>query len=193
MRKTHQMLFGLAIGAACAAGGAAPPPQAKAEPMDACALLNPSEITAVINVPVEAGVRRDIGAMADGTYGSTCLWTVRLAEPAPENPAAPLGGKSFVILNVIRWPAGAGLAHTFLDSFRSAAQRGELPAPPSPRKFGDDALWWGDGLAIARKDVAFGISVFIPASKPARPGIREEQLAPRILARLDQVGTTRHD
>ena len=174
------------------AGIAATPASDKlAEPIDACALLEDSEIAAVIGLAVEAGERRDVGSLPDGTYSSTCIWTVRLEKPAQENPSAPFGGKSFVILSAIQWPVGSALAHTFLDSFYAASQRGEIPGKVSPRKFGDDALWWGDGLAVVRENVAFGISVFVPSSPAARPGVREEQLAPHILGRLDESANRR--
>ena len=91
-----------------------------------------------------------------------------------------------MILHVIRWPAGSGLVHMFLDSFYQASLQDEIPGKPQPRAIGDDALWWGDGLAVTRGDVGFGVSVFVSDSTHARPGIREEQLAHNILKRLDE-------
>jgi hypothetical protein len=152
--------------------------------VDACALLTPAEVTQVIGLPVSSGVRRDQGLQPNGSYSSTCVWTINIDLEEPKNPRAPLGGRSFVILNAIQWPAGSGLARTFLEGFHAAAANGEIPSKPVPRKFGDEALWWGDGLAVRVEDVSFGLSVFMPKKKAPRPGHYEEQLAPRIVERL---------
>ena len=109
--------------------------------VDACALLNSAEVARVIGLPVSSGVRRDQGLQPNGSYSSTCVWTIDIKLKEPVNPRAPLGGRSFVILNVIRWPAGSGLARTFLEGFHVAAANGEIPSKPVPRKFGDEALW----------------------------------------------------
>ena len=154
--------------------------------IDACALLLPSEISQVIGLPVDAGSREDDGLVSNGSYSSVCLWKVKSEKPTTPNPGMPLSGQSFVILNAMQWPAGSGLAHTFLERFRTAAEAGEIPAKPSPRNFGDEALWWGDGLAVRKYDVSFGLSVFIPERKAKSPGAFEEQLAPQVLRRLEQ-------
>lgn len=152
--------------------------------LDACALLDSAEVARVVGLPVSPGERRDQGLQPNGSYSSTCVWTINIKLQEPANPQAPLGGRSFVILNAIQWPAGSGLARTFLEGFHAAAANGEIPSKPVPRKFGDEALWWGDGLAVRVQDVSFGLSVFTPRNAPPRPGHYEEQLAPRIVERL---------
>lgn len=152
--------------------------------IDACALLITSEISQVIGLPIEAGTREDAGLQSNGSYSSTCVWRIKLKKVVPVDPTAPLGGQSFVILNAMQWPAGSGRAHEFLDAFRSAALKGEIPGKPSPRPFGDEALWWGDGLAVRRNDVSFGISVFMPGLGLKSTGTFEEKLAPQVLRRL---------
>ena len=154
--------------------------------IDACALLLPSEISQVIGLTVGTGLRKDAGLEPNSSYSSACLWIIKLEEAAPADPTAPLGGKSFVILNAMQWPIGSGLARTFLEAFREAAINGEIPGTPIPREFGDEALWWGDGLAVRRRDVSFGISVYIPTLITKQAGVFEEQLAPYILRRLDE-------
>jgi hypothetical protein len=152
--------------------------------IDACALLTAAEVSRVIGQPVDDGERRDEGHQPDGSYSSSCVWTVQRDESIPENPAAPLGGRSFVILNAMQWPAGSGLARTFLEAFHAAAEKGDIPSQPAPRDFGDEALWWGDGLAVRTSDVSFGVSVFVPERKAKPPGFFEERLAPFILRRV---------
>lgn len=153
--------------------------------MDACALLQSAEITATLGLPAEPGIRRDAGMESNGAYSSTCVWMVRFGGTEAASPNAPLGGRSFVILNAMQWPAGSGLARTFLEAFHTAAEAGEIPSRPEPRSFGDEALWWGDGLAVVSGDVGFGLSVFAPALEAEYPGFYEEQLAPKVVDRLD--------
>jgi hypothetical protein len=154
--------------------------------VNACALLLPAEITQVVGLPVGPGMRHDDGLVPNGSYSSSCIWEVHPPTSAPADPDKPLGGKSFVILNAMQWPPGSGLAHTFLESFRAASADGTIPGKPSPRNFGDEALWWGDGLAVCKGDFSFGISVFLPASSSDSPkGATEERLAPLILRRLE--------
>lgn len=154
---------------------AAAPPQ----PIDACSLLQPSEISAALGLPVEAGTRRDEGIVPQGAYSSACIWQVQLDAAA---------GRNFVIVNAMQWPAG--LADTFLEAFRKAAASGEIPSQPVPRDFGDAALWWGDGLALRLGDVSVGISVFVPSLKAQHAehgaGYFEERLAVHVLKALDR-------
>ncbi len=159
--------------------------------IDACSLLLPVEITHVIGLPVDPGVRHDFGLVTNRSYSSSCIWEVRTPTLAPADADKPLGGKSFVILSAMQWPPGSGLARSFLESFRSASADGTIAGKPSPRKFGDEALWWGDGLAVRKGDFSFGISVFLPGASAAPPrGTLEERLAPLILQRLEP--RTRH-
>jgi len=152
--------------------------------IDACSLLTSAEIERVIGAPISKGVKRDHGLQMDGSYSSTCVWTINSGTPAQDDPRAPLRGRHFVILNAIQWPHGKDMARTFLEAFRTAAKNGEITAAPSPRQFGDEALWWGDGLAVRKGDVSFGLSVFQPNEKARKPGHFEEQLAPNVLQKL---------
>ncbi|MET0291721.1 MAG: hypothetical protein ABW136_05095 [Steroidobacteraceae bacterium] len=156
---------------------------AAAPAIDACALLKAEQIADVIGQPVEAGVRRDSGLEENGAYSSSCVWLLT-AEKALPRP------RSLVILNALQFPYGSGRAHEFLDTFREAADSGVLANAPVARRFGDEALWWGDGLAVRRHDVSFGLSVYLPKSPAAKPGAREEQLAPLVLAQIDRRKTS---
>jgi len=148
--------------------------------INACALLDAQQIEQVIGQAVDAGTRHDAGIESNGAWSSSCIWKI---VPASGEPAAAKRG--FVILNAMQWPLGSGRAHEFLDSFHEAAAQGVLARPPSPRRFGDDALWWGDGLAVRKGDVSFGLSVHVPRSPSTQPGAAEERLAPLILKKLE--------
>ncbi len=147
--------------------------------INACELLTSAEITAVIGAKVDDGRREDLGSQPDGSYASACIWMIR-SDTTPR-------GRRFVILSAMQWPAGSDRAGTYLQSFRDSAEQGILPARPSPRQFGDEALWWGDGLAVRQGDFSFGISVFMPdaaANQPQRTSVLEEKLAPLVLSRI---------
>jgi hypothetical protein len=163
---------------------AAATPAAGTVQIDACSLLTEAQITQVIGMPVDKGQRRDEGPQTSGAYSSACFWVVRVPEGSPANPMAPMGGRSFVILNAMQWPSGSNLARTYLEAFYAAADSGEIPSQPVARKFGDDALWWGDGLAVRVRDVSFGVSVFLPTKSAKSTGFFEERLAPNVLQAL---------
>jgi hypothetical protein len=152
--------------------------------INACELLTPAEITAAIGLPVDQGRREDDGLSRDGQYSSTCFWTIEPGKAADQT--APGRGRRFVILNAQRWPAGRDMAKKFLQAFHDSADQGVIANQPVPRKFGDEALWWGDGLAVRKGDVSFGLSVFMPKRGEARTSVLEEKLAPQILKRLDR-------
>lgn len=153
--------------------------------IDACSLLQQQEIERAIGQPVETGARRDAGMESNGAWSSSCIWMVPAARAATPDAGKPSGGRSFVILNAMQWPLGSGRAHEFLDSFREAAASGVLPRAPEPRHFGDEALWWGDGLAVRKGDVSFGLSVHVPHAAAEAPGAAEARLAPAVLERLE--------
>ena len=159
-------------------------PESRAQELNACTLLAAEQISDEIGLPVENGFRKDLGFQADGSYSSTCVWIIQRDLAVAPNPRAPLGGKSFVILNATQWPAGSGLASGFLQDFRDAAVAGEIPSAPVPKSYGDEALWWGDGLAVRSGDVSFGVSVWMTSSRPNATVVYEEELAPHILQRV---------
>ena len=152
--------------------------------IDACELLHGPEIVPIIGASVSKPLRQDAGLQPDGSYSSTCYWEIGTTNPTTPADQAPGAKKSYVILHAMQWPRG--LAHIFLDSFRTAAANGDIPGKTSPRKFGDEALWWGDGLAVRRYDVSFGISVVFPGAKDNHTGALEGRLAPYVLRRIDK-------
>jgi len=58
-----------------------------------------------------------------------------------------------------------------------------VDAKPIPVKAGDDALFWGDGVAVAKGDISFGVSVHVGTDKKAEQAM-EEALARKIVPKL---------
>ncbi len=174
------------LGAAAQAPSAG---DAKNAPINACALLTAKEVSAVVGKKVSEGERRDDGNVTSGdyvtpgTYSSTCLWRVVTDGPAPNDPNLSLGGASYAILNAMQWPKGSGDAGKFLQSFRDAAKNHVIDMTPVPVQIGDEALWWGDGVAVRKGDRSFGISVHLVGGRPLERGM-EEALAKKIVPRL---------
>lgn len=157
--------------------------------INACTLLTDEEVAAVLGARVNAGEAHDSGTVKNGdyvsagTYSSTCLWRVASKGPPPSDPNLSLGGASYAILNAMQWPAGSGQAKNFLQSFRDAAKEGVIDQSPVALKIADDALWWGDGVAVCKGDRSFGISVHLVGGRAKERGM-EEALAKKIAARL---------
>ena len=178
--------LGMAIAVAMLSGAGFSAALAAENPLEinACELLTSAEISAIIGLPVDKGRRQDEGMSRDGQYSSSCIWMIEPGK-APD-VTAPGRGRRFVILNAMQWPEGRDMAKKFLQAFHESADKGVIPNKPAPRKFGDEALWWGDGLAVRRGDVSFGISVFMPQRNVPRTSALEEKLAPHVLKRLDK-------
>ncbi|HEX4050450.1 MAG TPA: hypothetical protein VHY19_06200 [Steroidobacteraceae bacterium] len=49
---------------------------------------------------------------------------------------------------------------------------------------GDEALWWGDGVAVRRGAESFGVSVVVNSADRAQRRVWEEALAREILTRM---------
>src|SRR5262245_57340024 len=97
-------------------------PQLHAAPaaIDACGLLKPDDVSAVVGKQVESGQAFDNGETAEGASSTTCIWAAPLAPGVEPDPAQRLGGRGFVILSVMNWPTGPDGARKFLDDFQKA-------------------------------------------------------------------------
>ena len=179
MRGMATMVLAATLaGASFATGSAAEVPKE----INACALLTDAEVSAALGVPVEAGQRRDSGVTADGAFSSTCLWRVS-ADKDAKDPKRPLGGARFAILNAMAWSkTGKGPA-SFLQSFRDAARDHIIDNTPVPLKIGEESLWWGDGVAVRKGDMSFGMSVHLVDGRERERGM-SEALAAKVLKRL---------
>lgn len=166
----------------------AEPRESAAPQVDACTLLDSAAISEVVGLPVDTGTPRHAGYESDGAYSSACTWLIAPTKELPQpDPVPSLLGRNFVILHVMIWPGGSGRSGKYLQAFRDAALHDEIPLDPVPRDVGDEALWWGDGLAVRKGDASFGISVFLADSEAAQPGMMEELLAPFVLRRLAEI------
>jgi hypothetical protein len=169
--------FGISAGA-----NAADAPKVAA--LDACSLIAPADVAAVTGGKIARGERNDSGETNEGGgYSSTCIWIVDGLAKLPETQDAPFGGASFAMLNTIVWPSGSGLAKKYVNDFRDAAKQDLIDATPIPVKAGDDALFWGDGVAVAKGDISFGVSVHVGTDKKAEQAM-EEALAQKIVPKL---------
>lgn len=163
--------------------------QANAGPVDACALLKDAEVTSTLKLKVKPADRRDDGKLDhkegyEGAYSSTCVWRVAEDE-GKDSVDLPMAGMRFAIVNAITWPKGSGKASHFLEEFYVVAEQGIIPAKPIPLEgIGDDALWWGDGVASRVGDVSFGVSVFLQNGDKTTQRGMEEALAKKIAGRL---------
>lgn len=179
----------LALGAAQSLGAETPSPSHKATPINACSLLSTAEVERVMGVTVDAGKRQDDGWVDNdtvhGAYSSTCMWRAS-ADRNMADPNLPAGGASFAILNVFSWPPGSQEAGSFLQNFRSAAENNLIPSKPVPLKIADEALWWGDGVAVKSGNVAFGISVHLVGGR-AKERQMEETLGATLAGRIARL------
>jgi hypothetical protein len=152
--------------------------------VDACALLSADEVSAITGLKVAPGRRSDSGVTNQGAYSSTCLWAAPLAEDEEPDSSLPLGGASFAILNVTTWPGGAADAKKYVQDFRDSAEANLIDHKPVELQVGDEAVWWGSGVAVRKNAVSFGISVHLTeGDKSAHRGM-EETLARKIVAKL---------
>ena len=159
----------------------------KVAELNACSLIAPADVAAVTGGTIAKSERNDSGETNEGGgYSSTCIWKI---DGLPKVPAAkegapePFGGAPFAMLNTIVWPAGSGRAKNYVNDFRDAAKQDLIDATPVPVKAGDDALFWGDGVAVAKGDISFGVSVHVGTDKKAEQ-VMEEALAKKIVPKL---------
>jgi hypothetical protein len=89
------------------------------------------------------------------------------------------------MVNAISWPAGSTGANDYLESFRGAARDKIIPADPVViNEIGDEALWWGDGVAVRKGNVSYGVSVRIINGTRAGARAMAEALARKIVSRV---------
>lgn len=179
---------------------------AQAPAFDACALLTPEEVTKIVGMKVDPPRRSDSGKGKEGTYSSTCIWRgPDKLEPAglwakakatvagwlgwEDAPARPpsdmqMAGVNFVILNAIAWPAGSDGAKNYIEDFRASARAHLIDNDPVSVGIGEEAIYWGSGVAARKGSTSFGVSVrFAKQDKKAQRAM-EEALAKQAVTRL---------
>jgi hypothetical protein len=60
--------------------------------IDACGLLRPDQVSAVVGKKVETGQPYDDGITAQGAHSTTCIWAAPLPPGAEPDPTQRLGG-----------------------------------------------------------------------------------------------------
>jgi hypothetical protein len=152
--------------------------------IDACELLTPGEVSAIVGRNVETGKPFDNGITPQGARSTTCIWAAPLPSGVEPDPGQRLEGRGFVILSVMHWPGGPGDARKFLEDFNKAFLQHGIDSKPVPVHVGaDESLWWGDGVAARKNGVSFGISVAQFGDRAARQP-QAESLAKLIAKRL---------
>jgi hypothetical protein len=167
-------------------GGAGTDTNRQGPEPNSCGLLTDEQISEAMNMKVDPGAREDSGRLDgrvyEGAYSSTCVWRASQDRGAHDS-TRPLGGANFAILTLISWPAGGNGPAMFLQSFRDAAESHIIASAPVTLRIGDEALWWGDGVAARKGNVSFGISIHLLNGR-AKERQMEESLAAKIAARL---------
>ncbi len=152
--------------------------------IDACALLQPDEVSHAVGKSMEFRKFFDNGITNQGAHSTTCIWAADLPPGAEPDPKQRLGGRGFVVLSVMNWPGGPGEAAKFLDDFYKAFQQHDIDSKPVAVQVGaDDSLWWGDGVAARKNGISFGISVAQFGNREARKP-QSESLAKLVAKRL---------
>ncbi len=153
-----------------------------AKELNACDMLTDADVSTAMGLQVEKGMRRDSGRTKEGAYSSTCLWRVA-ADKDVNEPDKPLRGARFAILNAMRWDKGSAGPASFLNGFRAAAEEHIIKNKPVALKIGDESIWWGDGVAVRKGDVSFGMSVHLVTGREKERGMAEG-LAEKVLKKL---------
>ena len=154
-----------------------------------CALLTERQVSEAMNMKVDPGVRQDSRSTGHRRLPRRVLLDLRLKSGlrAIEMRTTRIvlsSGASFAILTVISWPRDGKGAEIFLQSFlRDAAESHVIANTPIPLQIGDEALWWGDGVAVRKNNHSFGISVHL-VNERSKERQLEESLAATIAARL---------
>jgi len=162
------------------AHAAAAPPAA----IDACALLTPDQVSAVVGKSVEVTQPFDNGITNQGAHSTTCIWASPLPPGVEPDPTKRLGGRGFVVVSIMNWPGGPEDARKFLDDFHRAFTEHGIESKPVAVNVGaDDALWWGDGVAARKNGVSIGVSVAQYGDRAARQP-QAESLAKLIVKKL---------
>jgi hypothetical protein len=155
-------------------GGATAPSASAAPPDDACSLLTPAQVSAVLGVSVGAGSHQS------PKYLKTCTWT---------QPNGPMIGSKNVALSLKTVEAFKN-TQTQIEQAGALAKAEKSDAQPAVTPIsgiGDDAYYSTDGahasLSVKKGDVAFNVAVRgdFPSDQVKA---MEKTLASQILSKL---------
>lgn len=183
MEKTtaSRKLAGAALAGliALVASHSASPSASAVSPIDACKLIDKSQLVRILNEDVSDGRREDDGYTSDGAYSSTCVWKiVPRGESADSEQAA--ASHEMILLNAFRWIDNQA-SRKYLAAFVNASRDGTIAHPIERVALGDESLWWGDGLAVRVGNISFGVSVWRPAYDVAVRKQLSQELAKEVV------------
>ena len=151
------------------------------KPIDACKLLTADEIAHVTGQKVGQAIPRE-DAAEEGSVGSVCIWRVA-TDSSRATVDALLQGSNYVMLDARSWLPGNPGPAKFVQEFRDAAKQNLIDQTPVPVAVGDEAVYWGDGVAVRKGPYNFGISVHLQGGKATEQAM-ETALARKVLERL---------
>jgi hypothetical protein len=160
-------------------------------PIDACTFLQTGALKKSLGQRVLPGTRTDDGFTVEGAYSSTCYWQIDHSTHSPARSRLSPASK-LVLLNVMHWPTAAATTH-FLQSFRDASADHTIDHQIVPiNGLGDEALWWGDGVAMRIGQLSFGVSTLHVARSEAERRRVAESLARLIAAQIASSAPSPH-
>jgi hypothetical protein len=152
---------------------AAAPSATAAPPTDACPLLTPAEISAVVGVSVGAGTH------ITPTYLKSCQW-----EP-PGGATVQLGNVLLALESAASWQSAKAMLQAVANAPNNTKKGGITMTPVSG--IGDDALYSSVGnytkLIVKKGDVAFQIVISSNAPIEKKRDM-ERALASKVLSKL---------
>lgn len=153
--------------------------------LDACALLTPATIEAVIGVPFDRPRRGQILRGGDGRATmSSCSWVSRTALTVPGQTEPDAGDTVRVTLAVWTWPSGSGGAVRYVRAMERSGG-GVVGGSTRIRSLGERAYWDGS-VHVAKGDVSMtlGVRPLVGLFSDEKDLAQERQLARQVLNRL---------
>lgn len=164
------------IAAIFVVAAAAAPSATAAPPSDACALLTPAQVSAVVGVTVGAGKH------ITPTYLKSCVW---------EPPGGATEKFSSVLLDVdsaASWARAKAMLQSVANAPENKAQKGGGVTMTPASGIGDDAFYSNAGTSYTKLVVKKGdvqLQVEISSSAPVeKKRDMEKALAAKVLAKL---------
>ena len=166
--------LGAAIAAIFIVTAAAAPSVAAAPPSDACPLLTPAEISAVVGVSVGAGTH------ITPTYLKSCTWA------PPGGATKDFASVLLALESAASWRSAKAMLQAVANAPNDNAKKGGITMTPASG-IGDDALYSSVAnytkLIVKKGDVVFQLVIY-GGSPIEKKRDMEKALASKVLAKL---------